>query len=395
MIQCFIQQLRFRHLICFVAMVFCASSRAEEIPDVFPPSSRNLALLAQKIRAGETVRVGFLGGSITQGAGAKNHASCYYWKTKDRLTEFAKASGGVKPEFLLAAVGGTGTLYGAYRVGLQLLDKNIDLLVVEFAVNDFKNPEALDGMEGIVRQALARNPHMAIVFFYTTNKAMLEECYGKGEWPASVAAFHRVAQHYNLAEVHAGPKVQSLFREGRMTPDTFFSDGTHPTDEGHAFYAEVFSGALVGALEAADSVPSSVPSLPEPLGSGRMEYARLSPVVPVEKSADWSEEKPGYYTYLGSWKATSPGASMSFDVTGERIYLLCGKTSRLRISGAGIDEKTMTPRNRANGTPGLQLIYEGPSKISGRITVTVEPDDKGNVEAELAGIAAIEPPPGK
>jgi hypothetical protein len=112
----------------------------------------------------------------------------------------------------------------------------------------------------------------------------------------------------------------------------------------------------------------------------------------VEKSGDWTENKPGYYTYSGSWKTTVPGSSISLDVKGGRIWLLCGKTSRLRIIGTDTNEKILTPGNRRNGTPSLLLIHEG-GEFSGRITVTVEPDASGNTRAELAGVAAVIVPP--
>ncbi|MDR1280205.1 MAG: SGNH/GDSL hydrolase family protein, partial [Opitutaceae bacterium] len=246
-------------LIQFTAVV--ASGADVEVFDTISSGAHGMAFLAQKIREGQTVRAGFIGGSITQGAGVKKPADSWYAKTRGHLAGFAKTTG-AKVETRLAAVGGTGTLYGAIRLGAQLLDKGpLDLLVVEFAVNDFKNPVALDGMEGIVRQALRSNPRMAIVLFYTTNRAMIEECYNKGILPPSVAAFHRVARHYNLAEVHAGPEVRALFRENRITPENFFPDKTHPSAEGHAFYAKHLSDALITALKSAD-IP--LPPLPLP-----------------------------------------------------------------------------------------------------------------------------------
>jgi lysophospholipase L1-like esterase len=353
------------------------------------PDPRNISKLAQKIHNGETVRAGFLGGSITQGAGATNHGRSYYWLTRERLTKFIQSFSGSQPEFILAAVGGTGTTYGAYRAGVQLFEKGVDLLVIEFAVNDFKNPAALDGMEGIVRQALKSNPDMAVVLFHTTNLAMLEECYQKNDPPPSVVAFNKVAQHYSLAVVHSGPLVHALFKEGKSSPEAFFKDGTHPTDEGHAFYSKILSEALIAALEKKDFPAAVHSSLPPPLGSGLFEHARLLPVVPLEKSDDWEEQKPAFYTYLGSWKTASEKATMSFIVRGAKIHLLCGKTSRLRVSSDELGEQVLAPRNRPGGIPTLQLLHDGFENREFRITVAVLPDEFGNVEAELAGVASI------
>ncbi|EIP99630.1 lysophospholipase L1-like esterase [Opitutaceae bacterium TAV1] len=385
----------FRRIGCGSALILClqaSASRADpgaDIPATIPSDARNIAFVAQKIRNAETVRIGFLGGSITQGAGAKKHVESYYWRTKTRLTNFAKTSGATV-ESLLAAVGGTGSDYGAHRVGLQLLDKGIDLLIVEFAVNDFRTPVALDGMEGIVRQALTRNPHVAVVLFYTTNRRMIEECYDKGVLPPSVVAFHRIARHYNLAEVNAGSGVRDLFTSGRSNPETFFPDKTHPTAEGHAFYADILSNALIASLESvATSVPTaSDQALPPPLGSGRFERACLLPVVPVRKTGEWTQETSGYYTCFGAWKATEAGASLTFEVNGERVALLCGRLSRLRVTGPGID-KTLRGPGRRNGIPALHVLHDGQKPVNGLVTVTVEPDAQGNAGAEIAGLALI------
>ncbi|MDR1281239.1 MAG: SGNH/GDSL hydrolase family protein [Opitutaceae bacterium] len=389
-----------RHLLALVAGIFLpAAAAADVIPDAIPAGAGNLAHVAQKIRSGQPVRVGFLGGSITQGAGVRNHADCYYWKTRLRLAAFAKNTGSTL-ETILAAVGGTNSHYGAYRVGVQLLDKDIDLLVVEFAVNDLGNRSALDGMEGIVQQALARNPRTGIVLFHTTSRAMVENFYDKDELPPSVAAFHRVARHYNLAEVHAGPKVRTLFRDGQSAPESFFPDKTHPSQEGHAFYAKLLSDALLDALVSANKVPPPPPPppvstpapLPAPLGSGQLARARLLPIIPVEKKGEWTETKPGYYTYVGSWKSTTPGASLTFDASGESIALLCVKATRLRVTGPGF-EKTISYPGRPGGIPALQTLHAGPAPISGRVTVTLIPDDKGTTEADLAGIGVVPVPP--
>jgi Lysophospholipase L1 and related esterases len=360
----------------------------EFIPHTIRPDARNLDHVARKIREGETVRIGFLGGSITQGAGAKRHADSYYWQTKTRLTKFAEKSG-ANVESVLAAVGGTGSDYGAHRVGLQLLDKNLDLLVVEFAVNDFQNPNALDGMEGIVRQALAANPRMGVVLFYTANRRMIEEYYHKGALPPSIVAFHRVARHYDLAEVNAGPKVWELLASNRSTPELFFPDKTHPSFEGHTFYAELLSDALIAALQSA-STPSER-ALPAPLGSGRFERATLMPLAPLTTSGEWTQGKPGYYTYFGVWKSSVAGSSLTVEVSGERVVLLCGKVDRLRVTGPGID-KVLRSAGRRNSIPTFHSVFDDAERpFTGRITLTVEAGADGKANAEIAGLAVIRP----
>ena len=69
-----------------------------------------------------------------------------------------------------AAIGGTGSLLGAFRLEKHVLRHDPDLLFVEFAVNDSGTPDdsVLATMEGIVRQCWDREKKPDIVFVYTT-----------------------------------------------------------------------------------------------------------------------------------------------------------------------------------------------------------------------------------
>ena len=75
-------------------------------------------------------RVGFLGGSITEASGWRNHAS-ESLKKRFPDTEF---------EFVYAGIGSTDSTYGAYRLHRDILSKGkIDLLFIESAVNELHN----------------------------------------------------------------------------------------------------------------------------------------------------------------------------------------------------------------------------------------------------------------
>lgn len=91
----------------------------------------------EKAKQGEDVTLAFIGGSITQGAGAVPiHRECYAWKTccafKDRFGV------GENVHYLKAGVGGTPSELGMIRFERDVLRKQEkpDLIVIEFAVND-------------------------------------------------------------------------------------------------------------------------------------------------------------------------------------------------------------------------------------------------------------------
>ncbi len=141
------------------------------------------------------IKVGYLGGPITAQPG---------WRVKS-LAHFKQAYPSAKFTEINAAIGGTGSDLGVFRVQQDVLSKQPDLLFVEFAVNDGgASPEQIIRcMEGIVRQTWRAYPECDIVFVYTIAGNMLETTQ-QGKLPRSVAAMEDVATHYGIPSIHAG-----------------------------------------------------------------------------------------------------------------------------------------------------------------------------------------------
>jgi lysophospholipase L1-like esterase len=97
-----------------------------------------------------------LGGSITAQAG---------WRPKT-LAWFKKNFPSATFSEINAAIGGTGSDLGVFRLQHDVLDHKPDLLFVEFAVNDGgTEPSRIQqAMEGIVRQTWKANPKTDICF---------------------------------------------------------------------------------------------------------------------------------------------------------------------------------------------------------------------------------------
>ena len=83
-------------------------------------------VLAKLKTKGAEIRIGYLGGSITAQEG---------WRPKT-LAWFQKTYPDAKVRQINAAIGGTGSDLGVYRLKQDVLDHKPDLLFVEFAVND-------------------------------------------------------------------------------------------------------------------------------------------------------------------------------------------------------------------------------------------------------------------
>ncbi len=108
----------------------------------------------QKARSGDELTVAFFGGSLTWGAQSTNPQQTSY----RALIEIKFAATYPKAHFRFwdAAIGGTGTQLGAFRLERDVLSRNPDLVFLEFTINDDPypepNPDRLSSYESLVRR---------------------------------------------------------------------------------------------------------------------------------------------------------------------------------------------------------------------------------------------------
>ncbi|MEQ9071972.1 MAG: SGNH/GDSL hydrolase family protein, partial [Gimesia chilikensis] len=206
---------------------------------------QGLGNVLQKLQQGKEVNVAYLGGSITAANG-------WRVKTTKWLKEaFPKA----RIHEIHAAIGGTGSDLGVFRLQRDVLDHKPDLVFVEFAVNDGgRQPEAIwDSMDGIVRQIWQANPQTDICFVYTF-RVNYEKELREGECPRAASAMELLADHYGIPSINVALKIAELEQQGKLKFQSdkpladgiiqFSKDGVHPLDQGHEIYTEVIGDAI-------------------------------------------------------------------------------------------------------------------------------------------------------
>jgi len=293
-----------------------------------------------KWKAGKEVRVGYLGGSITEQNG---------WRPKT-LAWFKTQYPAASTTEINAAIGGTGSDLGVYRVRQDVLDHKPDLLFVEFAVNDGGAPtdRILKAMEGIVRQTWHADPSTDICFVYTLTEGMLGDLEG-GKFPHAASVMEQVADHYAIPSIHMGLEVAHLHQAGKLIftgpqPKTdaeraglngktvFAPDGVHPYPEtGHELYLASIERSF------AKIAPVGKPGrhrLPAPLVADNWERAKLIPLSAVQLSMGWQKLDPAtdprakqFQKRLPElWKTNKPGETITlrFKGTALSIYDLLG-----------------------------------------------------------------------
>jgi hypothetical protein len=292
---------------------------------------------ARKAREnGREMRVAYLGGSITAAPG---------WRVRS-LEGFKTRYPAATWSEIHAAIGGTGSDLGVFRVAQDALAHRPDLLFVEFAVNDGgSDPAQIQrAMEGIVLQTWTADPETDIVFVYTVSEPFLADLQA-GKCSRAATAMEEVADHYGIPSIHFGVEVAKRVTAGGLVfkgaapdkdakpdpaaPMLFSTDGVHPLVEtGHGIYAEVLARSWDAIEKAAQ--PSTAPhALPAPLRPDHWAAAKLVPIDPGMLKGDWLRLDSGekgdelarrFSKHLPQlWRAVTPGDTLTFRFRGSVI----------------------------------------------------------------------------
>ncbi len=337
-------------LAAFLLLAAAASpSSAQPKPDEFPlvpaqecrPRNGLPNFFAKAAAAGTAVKIAYFGGSITAQPG---------WRPKT-LAHFQKAFPQARFSEINAAIGGTGSDLGVFRLKQDVLDHRPDLLFVEFAVNDGGAPpeQIFRCMEGIVRQTWRALPECDICFVYTLTEALAPAMLD-GKFQRSASAMEKIADHYGIPTIHMAMEAAKLAKEGKLVwkaslPKTdeekkalggklvFSPDSVHPhVETGHELYLQ----AIVRSLEPiqAASKTRGPHSLPPLFMATNYELAKLLPISDATLSSGFAKLDPAKDGFGKRWanrmtslhKAGKAGETITFKFKGSRcaIYDIIG-----------------------------------------------------------------------
>lgn len=246
------------------------------LPRMEPPYALpEFQAFVEKAQSGVPVTVAYLGGSITCGAvtwpttgtnaaGVAYDYSAYNaeqqsWRalTFEWLrARFEKTPGQFRQ--VHAAIGGTPSLLGCYRLEKDVLEQKPDLVFVEFAVNDggmgraTRDDPAAPGSilrtsRYIVDQLRKRNPQVAIFMPLSTHRVM--EGSASTAWgemldvsldQTRLAAEMLKVPYVSIKDAFYGGSNTGLYYDG---PDTG-GDYVHPAPYGYQVYAEAVEKTL-------------------------------------------------------------------------------------------------------------------------------------------------------
>ena len=187
----------------------------------------------RRARLGEDVTLAYIGGSITQGAGATPiNTECYAYKSYESFCKFVGKKENV--HFVKAGVGGTPSERGMIRFDRDVLrdgEQQPDIVVVEFAVNDEGDETKGDCYESLVRKILNLPNHPAVILLFSVfaDDSNLQE------------RLIPVGLRYDLPMVSVKNAVVPEFYEKQnriLTKNQYFYDMFHPSNLGHTIMAD-------------------------------------------------------------------------------------------------------------------------------------------------------------
>jgi lysophospholipase L1-like esterase len=313
--------------------VFAAEKDCQPAPAKLSSARDGLGNVLAKLEAGEAVRIGYLGGSITAAPG---------WRVKSRQW-FAEQFPSSDVSEINAAIGGTGSDLGVFRLRQDVLQHRPDLLFVEFAVNDGgATPHRIwQAMEGIVRQTWAANPRTDICFVYTFRTGY-ELDLDKGLCPRAASAMELLADHYRIPSINVALRITELQRDGKLIYKSdeptaegvvrFSSDGVHPLEEGHEIYTQLIADAVLAMRETSRPIDHGT-KLEKPFVEDHWQEAKMVPVTKGMLTGQWTAlpENHPFMRRFGNrmgqlWETTQPGSGLTFRFRGSqaKLYDLLG-----------------------------------------------------------------------
>lgn len=271
--------------------------------------------LMKRAANGESLVIGFLGGSITQGSLSSTPETCYaylvyeWWKKSFPNAEFSFVNGGI---------GGTTSHYGGARAWKDVLCYRPDIVTVDFSVNDDANEFFEETYEGTLRRLLAAPSAPAVVVlnnvFYDTGK--------------NAQDYHnRIADHYGIPHVSIKDTIFPDVESGKIVRADITPDNLHPNDKGHRLVADEICKLLDSIKEELEKEDTEgkiietndLASLPAPLTENAYEHSRLIQIQDNEAILDGFlvdpiEKKGMLDIFKNGWTAAHTNDKISFEI---------------------------------------------------------------------------------
>lgn len=204
-----------------------------------------------KLEASEPVTIAAIGGSITEGTGATIYIESYGDKFVAGLKERYPQA---QINYVNAGMSGTPSTLGMMRYErdvTKVSENDPDLVIVEFAVNDFQEPTSGRAYESLVRTILEKENAPAVVLVFSVFQS---------QWNMQ-STYIPIGRHYGLPMVSILNGVAAAYETGDLTDVQFFADSYHPKNYGHNIMSDCILYMVDKKLE--EGLHTDISELPE------------------------------------------------------------------------------------------------------------------------------------
>lgn len=316
-----------------------------------------------KIRRGEEVHIASFGGSITTGYNSspiteKSWSALVgqWWKQKG-----AECNATVK--YMNEGVSGTDSAFGAVRVKDHLINNKVDLVILEFAMNDqwLETTVRRRSYEGIIRQIEDNSPR-GILALFVNERAAPQKGQQYEQQP--------ICEYYHIPFVSWKDCANAEFKN-KPNWDGWFdgTEGIHPNNAGHAQIAKYIIAKLDELwknLPADNTLAPIATELPKPLTDTSYQYLTYYTSDNLEPLANtgWEKSSPVHSEWVShggakeGWSTTKELAEISFKIHASSINVLYSESDGFRDCEAwvenpdGTTSKIIVMRNAQAGRKG-------------------------------------------
>ena len=331
-------------------------------------STGNIARFAkafEKAERGEDISVGYIGGSITQGAISGTTRQHCWAKVAQQWLQ--KQYPDIKVNYVNAGIGGTPSDYGLFRSVPHLLSFDPDIIFIEFSVNDGNTDGLRQYYESLIRSCLndENTPAVAIVI-------------SEGAGEANKAREYNFGEYYDIPVIDVDTAVDYGISSGEFTYDEYAPDGIHPYEWGHRIMADTLINMYTTVMELAKNASADeLKVLPVPekaIGECNFENLGYKSADEFSSSerASWKLEtiegtgscNIGKYAAVLTAKA---GDTMSFKIKARSLTLLVDNISAtVTVNGKTVAE--------LNGTGNYSTVYLGDAEEELTVVITATAD---------------------
>ena len=247
-------------LLLLMALMMIGGSRAmaeyteevwytEALKESVVSAGNNLRLknVIERAQKGEQITIGTVGGSITEGALASSYEECWAMRFASLFGEIYGTDGGANVTLVNSGVGGTPSPFGYMRYGRDILarvpesdpDGYPDLVVIEYAVNDWAEPTGCRCYESMVKEILSQPNRPAVILLFSARN---------DGWNVQ-NELQKIGERYDLLMVSVRDGLyKHLDRD--FPKKSFYKDEYHPNSTGHAMMADAMMAAVADAAAA-------------------------------------------------------------------------------------------------------------------------------------------------